>query len=202
MVGLIIWLLESERNTAVRAIQRAEHLHTHDALTGVSNRDQLVSKIPLFIEYPRNNRHLTIMLVGISRFKVVNENMGIRGGDQVLKEIARRLQNFYKQPLTVARISGDVFAVAFDHLKSRSRIKDLAVEIQSRIAEPIDVNDETVNIVAGVGISRYPQHGTGSSAYQQGNYRTRAVKSHQPKVVRTRHGRDVFTPGGYGAGTA
>ncbi len=193
MVGIIIWLLESERNTAVRAIQRAEYLHTHDALTGVSNRDQLVSKIPLFIEYCRsNNRHLTVMLVGISRFKVVNENMGIRGGDQVLKEVARRLQNFYKQPLTVARISGDVFAVAFDHLKSRNRIKDLAVEIQNRIAEPIDVNDETVNIVAGVGISRYPQHGTRSEVLinKATIALTQSKEPHQPIVTFYERGMD------------
>lgn len=193
MVGVIIWLLESERNTAVRAIQRAEYLHTHDALTGVSNRDQLVSKIPLFIEFCRsNNRHLTIMLVGISRFKVVNENFGIRGGDQVLKEVARRLQNFDKSPLTVARISGDVFAVAFDHLKSRSRIKDLAVEIQSRVAEPIEINDNDVTIAAGIGISRYPQHGVRSEILinKATMALTQSKESHQPKVTFYERGMD------------
>ena len=51
MLGIIIWLLESERSNSIHAIQRAEYLHTHDALTGVSNRSQLVSKIPLLIDF-------------------------------------------------------------------------------------------------------------------------------------------------------
>jgi len=193
IVGVIIWLLESERNTAVRAIQRAEYLHTHDALTGVSNRDQLVSKIPLFIEYCRsNNRHLTIMLIGVSRFKVVNENIGIRGGDQVLKEIARRLQNFTKQPLTVSRISGDVFAIAFDHLKNRSLIQDLATELQEALTLPIDVGEKTVNIAVGIGISRYPQHGSRSEVLLNKATigLTQAKQSHQPTITFYERGMD------------
>lgn len=193
IVGIIIWLLESERNTAVRAIQRAEYLHTHDALTGVSNRDQLVSKIPLFIEYCRsNNRQLTIILVGVSRFKVVNENIGIRGGDQVLKEIARRLQNFRKQPLAVSRISGDVFALAFDHLKSRSLIKDLAKELQDTLSNPIEVGEKTLNIAAGIGIARYPQHGSRSEVLlnKATIALTQAKQSHQPSVTVYERGMD------------
>ncbi|MDV6316646.1 bifunctional diguanylate cyclase/phosphodiesterase [Idiomarina sp. HP20-50] len=193
LVGVIIWLLESERNTAVRAIQRAEYLHTHDALTGVSNRDQLVSKIPLFIEYCRsNNRHLTIMLVGVSRFKVVNENIGIRGGDQVLKEIARRLQNFNKQPLTVSRISGDVFAIAFDHLKSRRLIQDLASELQEALSKPIEIGEKSLNIAAGIGIARYPQHGSRSEVLinKATIALTQAKQAHQPVITVYERGMD------------
>ncbi|MCK7459810.1 putative bifunctional diguanylate cyclase/phosphodiesterase [Idiomarina aminovorans] len=193
IVGIIIWLLESERNTAVRAIQRAEYLHTHDALTGVSNREQLVSKIPLFIEYCRgNNRHLTIVLIGISRFKVINENIGIRGGDQVLKEIARRLQNFAKQPLTVARISGDVFAIAFDHLKSRSLIEELASQLQDTLSKPIDIGEKSLNIAAGIGVSRYPQHGSRSEVLlnKATIALTQAKQSHQPIVTIYQRGMD------------
>lgn len=193
MLGVIIWLLESERNTAVRAIQRAEYLHTHDALTGVSNRDQMVSKIPLFIEYCRsNNRHLTVMLIGVSRFKVVNENIGIRGGDQVLKEIARRLSALPKKPLTVSRISGDVFAVAFDHLKSRNLITDLATEIQDTIAQPLTIGDRTLTIAAGIGITRYPQHGNGSEVLlnKATIALTQAKQSHQPIITFYERGMD------------
>ncbi|EAQ32613.1 MULTISPECIES: putative bifunctional diguanylate cyclase/phosphodiesterase [Idiomarina] len=160
MVGIVIWLLESERSTSFYAVQRAEYLHTHDALTGVANRHQLVSKIPVLVDYCRsNNRHLSVMLLGVSRFKSVNERLGIRGGDQVLKEIARRLQQFKRKPVTVARISGDVFAVIFDHLKSRRHIIELATELQHELSRPIEVNQRQITLSVGVGISRYPQHG-------------------------------------------
>lgn len=161
MVGIIIWLLESERSTSIRAMQQAEYLHTHDALTGVSNRAQLESKIPLLIDFCRShNRQLSVCLIGISRFKSINESFGIKGGDVVLKEVARRLQHFPKTPLAVARISGDVFAVLFDHLKSRQMIQDLGRELQQAIGDSIDVHQRSVNVSVGVGIARYPQHGT------------------------------------------
>lgn len=160
-LGVIIWLLESERNNTVMAIQRAEYLNTHDALTGVENREQLVNKIPVFIDYCRGNgRHLTVMLVGINRFKAINDMLGIRGGDRVLVELAERLEQFQPQPLAVARISGDVFAVMFDHLKRRSFILDLAQELLGRLQKPMQIDGRSLNISCAVGISRFPQHGT------------------------------------------
>lgn len=193
MIGIIIWLLESERSTSIRAIQQAEYLHTHDALTGVSNRAQLVSKIPLLIDFCRsNNRQLTVCLIGISRFKSINESFGIKGGDKVLKEVALRLQHFYKTPLAVARISGDVFAVLFDHLKSRQLLRDLGVELQQCLNEPMTINEKTVSVNVGVGISRYPQHGANAEILL--NKATLALteskRQHQPDVVFFERGMD------------
>lgn len=193
MVGIIIWLLESERNTSVRAIQRAEYLHTHDALTGVSNRAQLVLKIPHLIDFCRsNNRQLTVCLIGISRFKSINESFGIKGGDKVLKEVARRLQHFEKTPLAVARISGDVFAIVFDHLKSRHLLKDLGTELQQTLSQPIEVGEKSVPISVGVGISRYPQHGTNSEILlnKATIALTESKRHHQPGVVFFERGMD------------
>lgn len=193
MIGITIWLLESERSTSMRAMQRAEYLHTHDALTGVSNRPQLVSKIPLLIDFCRsNNRHLTVCLIGISRFKSINESFGIKGGDQVLKEVARRLQHFNKTPIAVARISGDVFAVLFDHLKSRQLIRDLGLELQAALTAPMEIGDKPVTISTGVGISRYPQHGTNAEILlnKATIALTESKKRHQTEVVFFERGMD------------
>ncbi|WP_290653301.1 EAL domain-containing protein [Idiomarina sp.] len=193
MVGIIIWLLESERNTSVRAIQRAEYLHTHDALTGVSNRAQLVLKIPHLIDFCRsNNRQLTVCLIGISRFKSINESLGIKGGDKVLKEVASRLRHFHKTPLAVARISGDVFAIVFDHLKSRHLLKDLGNELQQSLSMPITVGEKSVAISVGVGISRYPQHGTNAEILlnKATIALTESKRHHQPGVVFFERGMD------------
>lgn len=193
MFGIIIWLLESERSSSIRALQQAEYLHTHDALTGVSNRAQLTSKIPLLTDFCRtNNRQLIFCLVGISHFKSINENLGIKGGDLALKTVARRLQRFHQTPLAVARISGDVFAVLFDHLKSRRQICELGLELQKTLTQTITVNDRSINLAAGVGISRYPQHG--STAEGLLNKATIALteskKRHQPEVTFFERGMD------------
>jgi len=193
MLGIIIWLLESERSNSIHAIQRAEYLHTHDALTGVSNRSQLVSKIPLLIDFCRTNgRQLTVCLIGISRFKSVNESFGIKGGDLVLKEVARRLQHFDKTPLSVARISGDVFAVVFDHLKSRQLINDLGGELQDTLSAPIAIGEKNLSISVGVGISRYPQHGTNAEVLlnKATIALTESKRQHQASVVFYERGMD------------
>ncbi|EKE80897.1 putative bifunctional diguanylate cyclase/phosphodiesterase [Idiomarina xiamenensis] len=159
-IGVVIWLLESERGHAISAIQKAEYLHSHDVLTGVLNRESLVSRIPMMLEHCRsNNRHLTLMLVGMNRFKAINDNIGIRGGDQVLMAVAERLQNLPSQPLAVSRISGDVFAVVFNHLKRRSFLLDLANDIKQAVERPLALEKVTINLSCSIGIARYPQHG-------------------------------------------
>ncbi|WP_126842102.1 putative bifunctional diguanylate cyclase/phosphodiesterase [Idiomarina tyrosinivorans] len=159
-LGVVIWLLESERDSAVVAIQQAEYLNTHDSLTGVPNREQLVSKIPLLIESCRSSgRHLTVMLIGLNRFKAINETLGLRGGDRVLKEIAHRLIQIKPQPLAVARIGGDVYAVVFNHLKRKSFIIDLAEQLRATVNAPLNVDGKNISVHCGIGISRYPQHG-------------------------------------------
>lgn len=163
-VGVIIWLLESERSNTIMALQRAEYLNTHDALTGVENRDQLVTKIPVFVDYCRaSSRHLTLMMVGINRFSAINDTIGIRGGDRVLIELARRLESFQPRPLTVTRVNGDVFVIAYDHLKRRSYIVDLAAELRTAIQKPMRIDGKDIDITCAIGITRYPQHGSGAA---------------------------------------
>ena len=158
-IGIIIWLLESERHRTFKALQQAEYLNTHDALTGIENREELVNRLPGMIEHCRlHHRHLTVFVIGLNRFKAVNDTLGIRGGDRVLIEVSQRLQQFRPAPLTVARLSGDVFLVAFDHLKKRSLVEQLAHQIQTRIQTDLVIEGRTINLSCAIGVARYPQH--------------------------------------------
>lgn len=157
--GIIIWLLESERHRSFKAQQHAAYLNTHDALTGMENREELVKKLPSLIEHSRTRqRHLTLMVIGLNRFKAINDSLGIRGGDRVLIEVSKRLQRLRPAPLTVARISGDVFIVAFDHLKKRSLVEQLGRSIQQRIQDDMLMDSKTVKLSCAVGIARFPQN--------------------------------------------
>ncbi|RUO29197.1 hypothetical protein CWE12_09430 [Aliidiomarina sedimenti] len=159
-VGIIIWLLEAERTRTLSALQQAEYLNTHDALTGIENREELMSKMPSFIDASRSNgRHLSIFLVGINRFKAINDTLGIRGGDRALIEVSQRLQGITPRPLAIARMSGDVFVILFDHLKRRSLIEGLGAQIQRHVQAPMQIDKRAVTLSCGVGIARYPQNG-------------------------------------------
>lgn len=164
-VGIIIWLLDSERHRSLMALQKAEYLNTHDSLTGIENREELMSKMPVFIDSSRaTGRHLTLFMIGINRFKAINDTLGIRGGDRALVEISQRLQNLPVKPLAVARISGDVFVLLFDHLKRRSLIEDLGKVVQKWIEMPMHIDGKSVNLTSSMGIARYPQHGPHSES--------------------------------------
>ena len=158
-IGIVIWLLESERHRTFKALQQAEYLNTHDALTGIENREELVNKLPGMIEHCRlHHRHLTVFVIGLNRFKAVNDTLGIRGGDRILIEVSQRLQQFRPAPLTVSRLSGDVFLVAFDHLKKRTLVAQLAHQIQARIHADLVIDGRTINLSCAIGVARYPQH--------------------------------------------
>lgn len=158
-VGVIIWLLESERNRTYQALQQAEYLNTHDALTGIENREELMSKLPTIIEHSRaHNRHLSVFMIGLNRFKAINDTLGIRGGDRVLIEVSQRLQSMRPAPLSVARISGDVFLVAFDHVKRRSLVEQLGRSLKERIEAQMLVDGKNLNLSCAIGIARYPQN--------------------------------------------
>lgn len=159
-IGITIWLLDSERYRSLRALQKAEYLNTHDALTGIENREELMSKMPVFIDSSRaNGRHMSMMLVGLNRFKAINDTFGIRGGDRALIEVSQRLQNLPNKPLAVARVSGDVFVVVFDHLKRRELVQDLAKDIKRLVEAPMEMAGKSFNLSCRLGVSRYPQNG-------------------------------------------
>lgn len=159
-VGIIIWLLEAERSRTLSALQQAEYLNSHDALTGMENREELMSKIPAWIANCRHyNKHLNILVVGINRFKTINDTLGLRGGDRALVEVSQRLQQLRPRPLTVARISGDVFIVLFDHLKKRSLVEQLGTRIQQSLQQTMEIDRRFVNLSCAVGVARFPQHG-------------------------------------------
>lgn len=162
-LGITIWLLESERHQALSAMQQAEFLHRHDALTQLPNRGEFMSKMPLLIESCRaNGRHLALMMVGIDRFKAINDTLGMRGGDRVLIEVSERLRKMQTKPMLMSRISGDVFVLVFDHLKRLSYIEDLALHIQTDLQRPMIIDGQSVHVSCSIGVARYPQHGSRS----------------------------------------
>lgn len=184
-IGIVIWLLESERHRTFKALQQAEYLNTHDALTGIENREELVNKLPGMIEHCRlHHRHLTVFVIGLNRFKAVNDTLGIRGGDRVLIEVSQRLQKFRPAPLTVSRLSGDVFLVAFDHLKKRSLVEQLAHDLQARIQTDLVIEGRSINLSCAIGVARYPQHAAfAESLLSKANIALSQAKSHQNESI-------------------
>jgi diguanylate cyclase (GGDEF)-like protein len=156
--------LEQVINVRTRGLEAANrqlrHLATHDALTGLPNRVLLDDRLKQAVAHAeRGSRRFVLMVCSLDRFKLVNESLGHTAGDELLQEVARRLQNLIGPVDTVARFGGDEFALL---LSSVERIEDasaLAGRAVEALQEPIRVGGIDVRTSTCIGIALYPEDG-------------------------------------------
>jgi diguanylate cyclase (GGDEF)-like protein len=136
---------------------RLEHIALHDPLTGLANRLLLERR---FQEEIRNsmtrNNLFAVHIIDLDRFKHVNDTYGHGAGDEVLMEVARRLQLLVGPADTVARLGGDEFAVIQAGLDERARAMVLAETMVESIARSYRITGNTVEIGVSIGVSTYP----------------------------------------------
>ncbi|HEY4970750.1 MAG TPA: diguanylate cyclase, partial [Steroidobacteraceae bacterium] len=94
------------------ANQQLRHLATHDALTGLPNRILLDDRLQQAIAHAdRDGRSFALLVCDLDRFKLINDSLGHRAGDELLQEVARRLTAVVRPSDTVARFGGDEFVL-------------------------------------------------------------------------------------------
>lgn len=150
--------------TDISDIKRAEdelhHLAHHDPLTGLPNRLLFGDRLSHTIEHAhRNRQQFALLFLDIDRFKYINDSLGHAMGDQLLQEIARRLQRCIRGSDTVARLGGDEYLIILDNIHDVSYANRIAMKITEAIAEPVELDDRSLRISASLGISLYPQDG-------------------------------------------
>jgi len=134
-----------------------------DPLTGLCNRKEFNEKLESAIASSEHHNDTCIVYLDLDLFKNVNDTMGHVVGDQVLIEMARRLQHVCSNNDTLARIGGDEFMILLTKLDTRSPLETIARTLIESISEPIKLQTQEITIGASAGICRYPEHGkTGS----------------------------------------
>jgi len=110
------WLLtESDVTLAEKTKQKLQHLATHDPLTDLKNRNYLNTHAADFIQsVAAENAEVSMCLLDLDRFKYVNDTLGHTAGDQLLKELAVRLEKAVPNGSIVARLGGDEFCFLID----------------------------------------------------------------------------------------
>lgn len=131
-----------------------------DFVTGLPGRLVLDDRIVHSLEHAtRDSGHVALLIVSLDRFGDVNAALGHRRGDLVLKEVARRLRALIREPQTVARFSGDEFAIVLTQDVTVETATATAVEIAREITEPIRVEQKDVRLSASTGIALSPDDG-------------------------------------------
>jgi diguanylate cyclase (GGDEF)-like protein len=126
----------------------------HDALTGLPNRSLFTERLRHSMH--RNVRHpddmFAVLFLDLDRFKDVNDNLGHFAGDELLRAVARRLEACIRPEDTVARLSGDEFAILLESINETSDAGRVAERIEEALSFPINLAGAEVTTSASVGI--------------------------------------------------
>jgi diguanylate cyclase (GGDEF)-like protein/PAS domain S-box-containing protein len=134
--------------------ERLRYLAHYDELTGLANRALFRMRLHEAAQRIRlNGRSLALLHVDLDRFKLLNESLGHELADQLLKKMAQRLANAVPEADTVARLSGDEFAVLFDGYTNLSSLVRVTTRLLDKLRVPQRVGGHEVVISASVGIS-------------------------------------------------
>lgn len=139
-------------------VESVRNLSQYDSLTGLPNRLQflrLVTKGLTHTGYA--NQRIAILSLDLDGFKLINDTLGYRAGDQLLKGVAARLKQCLGKRHTLARHGGDEFTILLEGVSSSEQVARLAQEIIGTIAPAFKLADREIFITTSIGIALYPE---------------------------------------------
>jgi diguanylate cyclase (GGDEF)-like protein/PAS domain S-box-containing protein len=127
----------------------------HDNLTGLPNRELFIDRLEAALGFARAEPQIrpSIVVIDLDRFKQVNDSVGMAVGDSILLTIARRLGRLLKPQDTLARLSGDQFALIVLSEREPARIVAFAETIRRTLRAPIAFNDREIFLTASIGLA-------------------------------------------------
>jgi diguanylate cyclase len=143
-----------------KANEQLRNAALYDALTGLPNRLLLEDRMGQAMKRAaRTGVSFALMFVDLDKFKPVNDTFGHAAGDDLLKEVAKRLNSCVRRQDTVARSGGDEFVVVLAEIGAAKDAKAIAEKILAQLARPFFVQGHLVEISGSIGISTYPACG-------------------------------------------
>ena len=145
--------------TDVTDFKNAEELllfdAVHDNLTGLPNRELFIDRMESTFAFVKSDATLkpAVVVIDIDRFKQVNDSVGMAVGDSILLTIARRLSRLLKPQDTLARLSGDQFALILMSEREPTRVVGFAETMRRALRAPIAFNDREIFLTASIGLA-------------------------------------------------
>ena len=148
--------IRQKEDIAYKEMQLEQILH-YDTLTGLPQRNFFFDLLHShMIGCQKNNRTLALLYLDLDRFKNINDTLGHNVGDQVLQEVAQRLQNNIRISDNLSRMSGDEFLITLDPADNLSEVAQLAQKFLSAISVPMQIEHHRFHLTASIGISLFP----------------------------------------------
>lgn len=148
----------SERKSSQELV---DFLAYHDALTGLPNRVLFNEHLEQSLNHAQqHNKLVAVLFIDLDFFKDVNDTFGHSVGDELLKNVAGRLNTIFREQDMIARLSGDEFTVLLTELSDQRYVTPVLEKLVASFHSPIQLDAHTFHQTISVGVSFYPTDGT------------------------------------------
>jgi diguanylate cyclase (GGDEF)-like protein len=152
-------------NLLTQRTAEVNHLADYDTLTGLPNRAHFEDRLEQALAVAqRGGKMLGIVFISLDQLKKVNDNLGHLPGDQLMKEVARRLRSCVAEDDTVARFGGAEFAVMLTHIDGAKDVMETIGSIRDALHPSLDLDGQELFATTSVGVSLFPHDGTESQS--------------------------------------
>jgi diguanylate cyclase (GGDEF)-like protein len=162
LIVIVMWnrrlRVEIKRREQLEQIMK--HMATHDELTGLANRVLLKDRLNSAVAFhQRQSLKIAVLFIDLDGFKNVNDSFGHDVGDELLKEVAVRLQGCVRQSDTVVRFGGDEFVLLLTGLHGNNEASFVAEKVLRLMQTEFKLSSINAHIGCSIGIAVYPEDG-------------------------------------------
>ena len=132
----------------------------YDSLTGLANRHRMNRRLDsMLAAYKSARRSCALMMLDLDRFKYVNDTMGHPAGDELLRQVAQRLQSIIGDRGEIGRLGGDEFQAILPDIDDRGKLGEMAEKVIQIVSQPYPIEGKRAIIGTSVGIAIAPYDG-------------------------------------------
>ncbi len=183
----------TDRKRTEQTIQRLAFV---DALTDLPNRASLLQRLKdAIVNAEAKHQALGLLLINIKDFRDINDTLGHENGDRFLVEVASRLRHAIWESDTLARLTGDEFAVLLPRLARRDDIDLVVGKILDALKPVVTITGIPLEVRPAIGVALYPDHGVDASMlYQHADVALNASKTKHQTYTIYDSAIDVYDP--------
>ncbi|HMH13635.1 MAG TPA: EAL domain-containing protein [Edaphobacter sp.] len=148
--------VQTDVTERIRSRKRLARQAQYDALTGIGNRFLFTTRLRQAIKKARSTGNkLAVVYLDVDNVKQVNDSLGHRYGDRILKQVAHKLASAVRTPDTVARLGGDEFAFLCTNYGSNAGLEKLMDTVIQLIGKPVRLGRQEVIVTASIGLALF-----------------------------------------------